>query len=167
MKQIKLIIILFILPIISILFLLNLASCSTNTSIIPSPITISSITISTARGAVIVNVEIADSKEEQASGLMYRTSLDTNKGMLFIFNDEQQRIFWMKNTKIPLDIIFIDANNNIVDIKEDFQPCTAAELCEKYISTPAQYALEVNAGFVKEYGVSIWDDVDFSDGQKY
>ncbi len=112
------------------------------------------VTIHTATTDIPVQVEIADSAEEHAIGLMFRTELADNSGMLFVFDDMQQRGFWMKNTKIPLDIIFIDSEGVIVDIKENFQPCTTEE-CGRYYSKPAQYALEVNAGFVAENSVEI------------
>ncbi|MEK6921605.1 MAG: DUF192 domain-containing protein [Nanoarchaeota archaeon] len=130
--------------ILSILFLfLLLFSCSSPQDI---------VTIKTAMGDIEVLIEIADSLDEQAVGLMYRTSLEENHGMLFVFESEEQKIFWMKNTKIPLDIIFIDASGIIVDINENFEPC-AVDDCEKYYSKPAMYALEVNAGFVEGRGI--------------
>lgn len=130
------------------LLVLFFASCSFSSFMV----------IHTAVGDVPVSVEIADNLEEQTVGLMYRTSLDENHGMLFVFENEEQKIFWMKNTKIPLDIIFIDADGVIVDMKENFQPCTVEE-CEKYYSKPAQYALEVNAGFMEEKGIRVGDGV--------
>lgn len=136
------------------LLLLFLFSCSRS---------LPSVTIQTASTVVPVSAEIADNLEEQRVGLMYRTSLEENHGMLFVFSDEQQRIFWMKNTKIPLDIIFIDENGTVVDIKENFQPCVA-DPCERYTSEPAQYALEVNAGFVEENGVVVGDGVEIYSG---
>lgn len=132
------------------LLVLFFASCSFSSFVV----------IHTAVSDVSVSVEIADNIEEQTVGLMYRTSLDENHGMLFVFSDEQQRIFWMKNTKIPLDIIFIDADGIIVDMKENFQPCVVEE-CEKYYSEPAQYALEVSAGFVEEKGIEAGDTITF------
>ena len=93
---------------------------------------------------VVIEVEVADSDEEKARGLMYRESLDEDKGMLFVYDDENERSFWMKNTLIPLDILFIDAEKTIVDI-QTMEPCKE-EPCRNYISgSEAQYALEVNA----------------------
>jgi uncharacterized membrane protein (UPF0127 family) len=83
---------------------------------------------------------------------MFRTELAQNSGMLFVFEDMQQRGFWMKNTKIPLDIMFIDSDGIIVDVKENFQPCTTED-CDVYFSAPAQYVLEVNAGFTAENSI--------------
>jgi uncharacterized membrane protein (UPF0127 family) len=130
-----------------LLALLFLASCTLQQDI---------VTIKTATNDIEVIVEIADDIDEQALGLMYRTAMEENHGMLFVFSDEKQRVFWMKNTKIPLDIIFVDTNGIIVDIKENFEPCIVSD-CEKYYSKPALYALEVNAGFVAEYEITVGD----------
>ncbi len=117
-----------------------------------------SVVIHTATGDVAVAVEIADSAAEDAIGLMYRTSLDANSGMLFVFSDVTQRIFWMKNTKIPLDILFFDENGTLVDMKENFAPCTS-DPCELYYSKPASTVLEVNAGFAAAHGILIGDTI--------
>ncbi len=129
------------------LFLLFLSGCTSQQN---------TVTIKTATEEIKLFVEVADNIEEQATGLMYRTELASDQGMLFVFEEEKQRIFWMKNTKIPLDILFIDADGVIVDIKENFQPCVVDD-CEKYYSKSAQYALEVNAGFVRKNGIVIGD----------
>lgn len=104
-----------------------------------------------------VFVEVPDDLEEFARGLMFRTHLPWNAGMLFAFDEEEPRRFWMKNTLIPLDMIFVDSSSKIIDIKENVPPCKQEE-CPTYPSKePAQYVLEVNAGFVQEKGVKIGD----------
>lgn len=104
-----------------------------------------------------IYVEIADNPFEQSKGLMYRNNLDWNSGMLFVFDNERVQSFWMKNTLIPLDMIFIDKNHRIVDIKENTQPCKIQN-CPSYISKqPAKYVLEVNAGYAKENYINIGD----------
>lgn len=108
-----------------------------------------------------IYVESARTSAEQARGLMFRETLDKNKGMLFVFDDEQPRTFWMKNTKIPLDIIFISADKKIADIKKNFMPCKTQN-CETHMSKPAKYALEVNAGIVDENKITIGDAVTLS-----
>ncbi len=133
-----------------LLFFLFLLSCTTEEQVI----------IKTSSDELHLFVEIADTIEERAFGLMHRTALEKNHGMLFVFEDMQQRIFWMKNTKIPLDIIFIDASGKIVDIKENFEPCVV-DNCEKYYSKPTMYALEVNAGFVEEHSIVVENTVEF------
>ena len=102
-------------------------------------------------------VEVPDDREEFARGLMFRNHLPWNAGMLFAFDEEEIRRFWMKNTLIPLDMIFVDSSSKIIDIKENVPPCKQEE-CPTYPSKePAQYVLEVNAGFVQEKGVKIGD----------
>lgn len=113
-------------------------------------------------GDTDISVEFADTIDEQALGLMYRTSLEENHGMLFVFDSLQPHIFWMKNTELTLDIIFIDSEGVIVDIKENFEPCDY-EPCEMYTSKPAMYALEVNGGFVAKHGVEVGDIVKIND----
>jgi YVTN family beta-propeller protein len=104
-----------------------------------------------------VFVEVPDDREEQVRGLMFRNHLPWNAGMLFTFNEEEPQTFTMKNTLIPLDMIFIDSNSKIIDIKENVPPCKQEE-CPSYPSRePAQYVLEVNAGFVQEKGVKVGD----------
>jgi YVTN family beta-propeller protein len=104
-----------------------------------------------------VFVEVPDDLEEFARGLMFRKHLPWNAGMLFAYDDEEPRRFWMKNTLIPLDMIFVDSNSKIIDIKENVPPCKQEE-CPTYPSKePAQYVLEVNAGFVEEKGVKVGD----------
>ena len=107
----------------------------------------------------IIKVEIADQPEERTLGLMNREILEPNHGMLFIFEGEDYWSFWMRNTLIPLDLMFISDQYTIVDIKEDFQPCKVNN-CETYTSREkAKYVLEVNSGFVKENNVKIGDKI--------
>jgi len=101
-----------------------------------------------------IDVEIANTDEARQQGLMFRNSLEENEGMLFVFDNEEKREFWMKNTFIPLDIIFLDKNMQVVSIIESMEPCKEAN-CPTYSSkVPATYALEVNAGFVKENNIN-------------
>jgi len=90
-----------------------------------------------------INVEIADEPAEMLKGLMYRESLCDNCGILFVFNEEMDQSFWMKNTLIPLDMVFIDADYIIVDVLKA-EPCTE-DPCEHYNpKDKAKYVLEVN-----------------------
>src|ERR687896_827659 len=107
-----------------------------------------------------VFVEVPDELEEFARGLMFRNHLPWNAGMLFAFNEEEPQRFTMKNTLIPLDMIFADSSSKIIDIKENVPPCKQEE-CPTYPSRePAQYVLEVNAGFVQEKGIRIGDELE-------
>lgn len=91
-----------------------------------------------------VAAELALTDEQRATGLMNRTSMAENDGMLFVFPDSQRRSFWMKNTLIPLDMIFISETGLIVDINRNAQP---GNLTPYTSSSPAKYVLEVNGGW--------------------
>ena len=110
---------------------------------------------------VVLTVELATTPEEQQMGLSNRTSMPADHGMLFVFNQEAQWSFWMHEMNFPLDIIWFNANKQVVFIEQDLPPCTP-QACP--IFTPpvnAMYVLEVNAGFVKTNGVSIGDSFTF------
>lgn len=98
-----------------------------------------------------VNIEIARTETEQEKGLMYRQNLGKDDGMLFIFNSYTQQSFWMKNTLIPLDIMFFDIDGNLLNIAQA-QPCPQTEQnCPIYPSNgPAKYVLEVNKDWAEE-----------------
>ena len=107
-------------------------------------------------------VEIADTQEKRAQGLMNREKMDDDRGMFFIFEEENIYPFWMKNTLIPLDIIWIDSNYEVVYIGENVQPCRE-EPCP--LTTPndfALYVLEVNAGIVERIGLGVGDKIAFN-----
>lgn len=102
------------------------------------------------------SVEIADDRDEQSLGLMFRRSLEPDHGMLFIFPDERPRSFWMKNTRIALDIMYFSSSLELVSYATA-QPCRT-EACPGYPSTgPAMYVLELNAGKASELGLSPGD----------
>jgi uncharacterized membrane protein (UPF0127 family) len=102
-----------------------------------------------------VQVEIADERVEQQRGLMGRTALAENAGMLFVFERDEPRSFWMRNTLIPLSIAYIASDGRIVDI-QDMQPLDETSHPS---AEPAQYALEVNQGFFAERGIAVGDVV--------
>jgi uncharacterized membrane protein (UPF0127 family) len=114
------------------------------------------VTIDASGGKKVeVRVEIADGTFEQQRGLMYRTSLGVDRGMLFVYRREQPLSFWMKNTRIPLSIAYIDSKGLITDIL-DMKPLD--DKPPHYVSSePVQYALEVNQGFFDERGVKVGD----------
>jgi len=104
-------------------------------------------------------VEIVEDDASRAKGLMDRTQMDEDHGMLFVFQDDAPRSFWMKNTKIPLDMLFFDANRKLLSVQHDAQPCVA-DPCRGYTSgAPARYVLELNAGQARAIGVRPGDEI--------
>lgn len=92
-------------------------------------------------------VEIADDDAERARGLMFREELAPGSGMLFIHDRQEPLAYWMKNTKIPLDILYFDDARKLVSKRVDVPPCTLGDRCPNYPSdVPARYVLELNAG---------------------
>jgi uncharacterized membrane protein (UPF0127 family) len=94
-------------------------------------------------------VEVAASVEDRARGLMFRDHLAPDRGMLFVFDEPGQWVFWMKNTKVPLDIIWLDANKRIVDIAAEVPGCVQDPCLQYQPNKDASYVLEVPAGSVK------------------
>ncbi len=106
----------------------------------------------------IIGIEVADNDQRRARGLMYRSSLPADGGMLFIFDTEEMQSFWMKNTYISLDMLFVNTDKEIVTIHANTTPMREWS----YASTkPALYVLEVNAGFCNQHGVSEGDKIDY------
>ncbi|MCH7568166.1 MAG: DUF192 domain-containing protein [Nanoarchaeota archaeon] len=106
-------------------------------------------------------VEIADDDEERQQGLMFRESLEQDKGMFFVFPKNDIYPFWMKNTLIPLDIIWIDENRIVVFISKNVQPCVADPCQIIEPEKEALYVLELNAGTSDEIGLEVGDEVEF------
>ena len=105
-----------------------------------------------------VKAEVAKSMIETQRGLMWRNELGTDQGMLFVFEKDEPRSFWMKNTLIPLDIAFINKDKKILNIHQ-MAPNNSTR---HYRSAgPARYALEVNQGWFKEHGIGAGDVVEF------
>ena len=107
---------------------------------------------------VAIDIEVANTAEKIEQGLMYRQRMDKNKGMLFIFPEMKQQGFWMKNTLMPLDIIYIDDKKTIVSIQKNTIPLSEQTLPSE---GPAIYVLEVNAGFSDLHGLQPGDKIDF------
>jgi uncharacterized membrane protein (UPF0127 family) len=105
------------------------------------------------------NIEIADNEYETQRGLMDRKSMKDTDAMLFIFPDMQMRAFYMKNTLIPLDIIYLDNNNTIISIQENAEPLNEDSLPS---GSPAQYVLEINGGLSKRLNIEVGDKMNFS-----
>ena len=115
-------------------------------------------TITITGGSVTVNVEVelAQTDEQRSTGLMYRTSLEDGKGMLFIFNEDQVLSFWMKNTLIPLSIAYIASDGRILEIY-DMEP---QNLTPVHSSRSVRYALEVPQGWFSRAGLEPGDRLD-------
>lgn len=105
-----------------------------------------------------LDIEFAQDEYETQTGLMYRTQLGTNQGMLFIFPNVQMRSFYMKNTKIPLDIIYIDEKLQIVSFQKNAKPFDETSLPSE---APAKYVLEINAGLSDEWQLKNGDKIEF------
>jgi len=119
----------------------------------------SSLTIDTASGAHHFSIELALSPEQQAQGLMFRRSLAADAGMLFDFGAARPASFWMRNTLIPLDMVFIDAEGHIADIHERAVPLSEDPIESK---VPVRAVLEVNGGTVSRLGIKLGDVVHYA-----
>lgn len=106
-----------------------------------------------------LNIEIADDDYQTETGLMYRKSMEDNQGMLFIFTDSQYRYFYMRNTEIPLDIIYIDQNKTIVSIQKNAKPYDETSLPSE---GPAKYVLEINGGLSTKWNLQKGDKIEFT-----
>jgi len=106
----------------------------------------------------IFDIEIAKTPYEIQTGLMYRDGMEDNQGMLFVFPDVRERSFYMKNTRFPLDLIFIDHNKRIVSFQENAKPFDESSLPSQ---TKAQFVLEVNAGIAEKLLLEVGDKMDY------
>ncbi|MGB5818557.1 MAG: DUF192 domain-containing protein [Saonia sp.] len=105
-----------------------------------------------------LDIEIAESDYETQTGLMYRDAMEEKQGMLFIFPDVAMHSFYMKNTEIALDLLFIDENLRIASVQENAKPFSETGLSSE---VPVQYVLEINAGLVKKWVLQIGDSIAF------
>lgn len=103
-----------------------------------------------------LDVEFAESEYETQTGLMYRNKMEDNQGMLFIFPDEKIHSFYMKNTEIPLDIIFVKSDLTIASFQENAQPMNETGLSSQ---VPIQYVLEVNGGLAQKWLLEVGDKI--------
>ena len=109
-------------------------------------------------GAVEVSLEVAATPAERERGLMYRTSLAEGRGMLFVFDADGNQSFWMKNTLIPLDLLFIARDGTVVGIHANATPLSTANIA---VGKPSRYVLEVPGGWAARHGISAGARVDF------
>jgi uncharacterized membrane protein (UPF0127 family) len=103
------------------------------------------------RDPVTVRVEVARTEDERRRGLMFRKRMEQDAGMLFLFERPEQLTFWMRNTYIPLDMIFIAASMRVLGVVENAEPLTDAS---RSVEGQSQYVLEVNAGLSRRYGLT-------------
>lgn len=117
--------------------------------------------LKTANDSIIKNldIEIADDEYQTQTGLMYRDSMGQDQGMLFVFPEEDYHAFYMKNTKFSLDIIYIDADKNIVSFQKNAQPYSEASLPS---NVPAKYVLEINGGLADQWGLKVGDKIEYT-----
>ena len=117
------------------------------------------VTITNQDGRTIVfQVEIADTSAKREMGLQYRRELADDKGMIFLFPEESIQSFWMKNTPIPLDMIFMNRQRQIAGIVEQTLPFS---LAPRSVAAPSQFVLEINGGLAKKYRLKAGDSVRF------
>ena len=115
-----------------------------------APVVTPMVYVSTAQGDVPVKVEVVATEPKIEKGLMYRQHLPLDSGMLFLMGREKQWSFWMRNTLIPLDMIFITKEMTVAGVVENAQPLTESL---RMVDKPSSYVLEVNGGFTKTAGI--------------
>ena len=156
--------------IITLVFLICLSSCKKEKKdITPIQVTFKKegeLTLYKGASDSIIaklDIEIADTDYDVQSGLMYRDSMEENRGMLFVFPTMSQRYFYMKNTRISLDLIYLNNEKVIVSFQENAEPFNEAQLPS---TVPAQYVLEVNAGLAEKWLLDIGDRMEYTDLSK-
>ena len=127
--------------------MLSIALTTTWVAAQSAPQQLPSIRISTGMHAI--QVMVAQTPEQQATGLMFRKAMGTNEGMLFVFDEPRQQCFWMKNTLLPLSVAFIGDDGSIVNI-DDMKPQTEDSHCS---TKPVRFVLEMNDGWFAKRGI--------------
>ena len=120
--------------------------------------TLSFINGNTGKTLKGIDIEVADNPSERAQGMMFRKSMKDSEGMLFVMERNEQQGFWMKNTYIPLDIIFIGGDSTIVNIHKNAVPHNLTSLPSK---GSAKYVVEVNGGWTSKMGIAAGDKIAF------
>jgi uncharacterized membrane protein (UPF0127 family) len=111
------------------------------------------------------SIEIADDDAERERGLMFRDTMDADHGMLFIHESQGPLAYWMKNTRIPLDILYFDDTRKLVSMQRDVPPCSLGDQCPPYPSAaPARYVLELNAGQAQALKLETGSELKFGPG---
>ncbi len=118
------------------------------------------LTFSDSSGVLLkIDIQIAGTEFDRQLGLMFRKSMNENQGMLFIFPDNRIRSFWMRNTEIPLDIIFVDSAKTILNIAKNTTPYSDNSYSS---SGPAKYVVEVNGGFTDRHNLAPGDKISWT-----
>ena len=116
-------------------------------------------------GGARYQVELATDDASRARGLMFRDQMAADHGMLFLHEREELQAYWMKNTKIALDILYFDEQRHLVSQQRDVPPCSAGDRCPPYPSSgPARYVLELNAGQAEKLGLKDGTQITFGPG---
>jgi uncharacterized protein len=115
------------------------------------------VVLDTAQGKKAIAVEIADTVDERATGLMYRKSLPEDFGMFFIFDKSEPVRFWMKNTLVPLDMVFFDSDYQVIKMQKAASPCEKDPCPIYYSEKPTKYVLEVPGGMCDKMGLKEGD----------
>ena len=146
---------------LAVLFTSLLLSCRSGPA--PSDATLPTIPVTLPNG-VVVRAELATDPSDQQRGLMFRTSLAADRGMLFVFSKPGSHPFWMFQTLIPLDIIWMDAIHRIVFLSPNTPPCPSPtpQQCPNYGGEPpAQFVLELAAGSIASHRLQLGDTLRF------
>lgn len=120
------------------------------------PVDATALTIHSGNEQHNFQIEVADEPLERQRGLMHRRNMSEDRGMLFVFDGEGRRSFWMQNTPLPLDLLFISSNGRIEAIEQG-EPFSTASIAP---DVPASFVLELNAGTAQKLGISIGDRVE-------
>jgi uncharacterized protein len=147
------------------LLLAGACACASRPAPEPAAVPAPRVIVETAGGARLpVLVELARNDEERTRGLMNRRELGPEAGMLFLFAETEPRAFWMKNTLIPLDMLFIDDGGRVVGLVERAEPLTTTP---RDPGVPSRYVLEVNGGWAARHGVRPGDRVRFENVPRF
>lgn len=131
-------------------------------SILPNSSFAETVRFVGANPALEVKVELADTQSKAERGLMFRKDMPEGTGMWFIFGDDAERVFWMKNVIFPLDMIFIDKSFVIRKIEKMAPPCVHDPCPRYYSGGPARYVLEVPGGYCGRKGVREGQKVEYT-----
>lgn len=148
---------------IIVIILVTLTFIAATSIIITGGPELASDTIDLTINNRIFTLEIAKTPMEVTRGLMNRNTISEDGGMIFIFDSDEPRSFWMKDTLVNLDMIFVNYSNHIVDINRNAKPCIEAEDCISYQSSaPAKYVIEFNADVAEEMGLEIGQQINIT-----